>query len=42
MKIHDRDEEKVMGFSIFRHYPQDEMKENNKQPTKCKCWIVKR
>lgn len=42
MRTHDRDEAKAMGFSIFRHYPQDEMKENNKQRTKCKCWIVKR
>jgi hypothetical protein len=42
MKIHDRDEEKVMGFSIFRHYPQDGMKENTKQPTKYNCWIVKK
>jgi hypothetical protein len=29
-------------FFVFRHYPQDEMKEKNKQPIKSKCWIVKR
>jgi hypothetical protein len=34
MRTHDRDEEDAMGSSIFRHCPQDEMKENNKQPTK--------
>jgi hypothetical protein len=42
MKTRDRDEKEAMGSSIFRHYPQDEMKEKNKQPTKCNCWIVKR